>query len=104
MDYKDAIEFIMAGATAIQVGTANFINPQVMPEIIRDMEKFMEEQNIKSLDEIRGIIYRRRKMTDVEKILKDCGAFLQGHFLLSSGKHSDGYVQCAKVLMHLTKI
>lgn len=56
MDYKDAIEFIMAGATAIQVGTANFINPQVMPEIIRDMEKFMEEQNIKSLDEIRGII------------------------------------------------
>lgn len=42
-------------------------------------------------------------MTDVEKILKDCGAFLQGHFLLSSGKHSDGYVQCAKVLMHPEK-
>ena len=42
-------------------------------------------------------------MTDVEKILKDCGAFLQGHFLLSSGKHSDGYVQCAKVLMHPDK-
>lgn len=56
MNYKDAIEFIMAGATAIQVGTANFINPQVMPEIIRDMEKFMKDQNIKSLDEIRGII------------------------------------------------
>lgn len=56
MDYKDAIEFIMAGATAVQVGTANFINPQVMPEIIRDMEKFMIDQNIKSLDEIRGII------------------------------------------------
>lgn len=56
MDYKDAIEFIMAGATAIQVGTANFTNPQVMPEIIRDMEKFMKEENIKSLDEIRGII------------------------------------------------
>ncbi|MDO5028651.1 MAG: orotate phosphoribosyltransferase [Bacillota bacterium] len=39
-------------------------------------------------------------MTDVEKILKESGAFLQGHFLLSSGKHSDGYVQCAKVLMY----
>lgn len=42
-------------------------------------------------------------MTDVEKILKDCGAFSQGHFLLSSGKHSDGYVQCAKVLMYPDK-
>lgn len=56
MNYKDAIEFIMAGATAIQVGTANFVNPQVMLEIIDGMEKFMKEQNIKSLDEIRGII------------------------------------------------
>ncbi|WP_303859807.1 orotate phosphoribosyltransferase [Alkalibaculum bacchi] len=31
-------------------------------------------------------------------ILKETGAFLEGHFLLSSGKHSGGYVQCAKVL------
>ena len=55
-NYKDAVEFIMAGATAIQVGTANFVNPQVMIEIINDMEQFMINENIKSLDEIRGII------------------------------------------------
>ncbi|MDO5719060.1 MAG: dihydroorotate dehydrogenase [Tissierellia bacterium] len=56
MDYKDAIEFIMAGATAIQVGTANFINPLVMPEIANGIENFMIENNIKNLEEIRGII------------------------------------------------
>ena len=32
------------------------------------------------------------------EILKSCGAFLEGHFLLSSGKHSSGYCQCAKLL------
>lgn len=54
--WEDAIEFIMAGSTAIQVGTANFIEPTIMIEIIEKMEAFMREQNIKSLDEIRGII------------------------------------------------
>lgn len=55
-NYEDAIEFIMAGATAIQVGTANFLNPKVMIEIISGIEKFLKDENIKSLDEIRGII------------------------------------------------
>ncbi|MDD3921418.1 MAG: orotate phosphoribosyltransferase, partial [Eubacteriales bacterium] len=32
------------------------------------------------------------------QILKDCEAFLEGHFLLSSGRHSGGYCQCAKLL------
>lgn len=35
---------------------------------------------------------------NVIEILKDCDALLEGHFLLSSGKHSDRYIQCAKVL------
>lgn len=35
---------------------------------------------------------------DVIEILKECDALLEGHFLLSSGKHSNRYVQCAKVL------
>lgn len=56
MDFKDAIEFIMAGATAVQVGTANFIEPTIMLKIIEGMKNFMIENNIKSLDEIRGII------------------------------------------------
>lgn len=52
----DAIEFIMAGATCIQVGTANFINPRIGIEIIDGINEFMDREGIKSLDEIRGII------------------------------------------------
>lgn len=40
---EDALEFIMAGAAAVAVGTANFRNPYVMPEIIGGLEKYMEE-------------------------------------------------------------
>ena len=53
---EDAIEFIMAGATCVQVGTANFMNPKVGLEIIEGINNFMEKEGIKSLDEIRGII------------------------------------------------
>lgn len=56
MNFEDAIEFIMAGATAIQVGTANFIDPHAMIHIIKGMEQFMKDNKIQSLDEIRGII------------------------------------------------
>ena len=56
MDYKDAIEFIMAGAGAIQVGSGNFIKPDICIDIIQGMEKFMEDEGIKSIEEIRGVI------------------------------------------------
>jgi dihydroorotate dehydrogenase (subfamily 1) family protein len=52
----DAIEFIMAGASCIQVGTANFMNPRAGLEIIDEIEEFMNKEGIKTLDEIRGII------------------------------------------------
>ncbi|HBH3562282.1 TPA: dihydroorotate dehydrogenase, partial [Clostridioides difficile] len=52
----DAIEFIMAGATCIQVGTANFMNPRIGIEIIDGINEFMDREGIKSLDEIIGII------------------------------------------------
>ncbi len=55
-NFEDAIEFIMAGATAIQVGTMNLVQPDIMLEIIQGMEDFMTSQKIESLDEIRGII------------------------------------------------
>lgn len=58
MDSKDAIEFIMAGAHLIQVGSANFINPSISLDIIDGIEKFMDKEGIKDLEEIRGIIGR----------------------------------------------
>lgn len=53
---NDAIEFIMAGSSCIQVGTANFVNPKIGLEIIDGIEKFMKQEGIKTLDEIRGIV------------------------------------------------
>ena len=58
VDYKDAIEFIMAGAYGVQIGSGNFIKPDISLDIICGIETFMEEENIKSLEEIRGIIGR----------------------------------------------
>lgn len=53
---EDAIEFIMAGAHAIQVGTANFMKPDICLDIIAGIEAFMKKEGIKDLKEIRGII------------------------------------------------
>jgi len=56
MDYKDAIEFIMAGASAIQVGTANFIDYNTMIDIVAGIKNYMREENITDIKEITGII------------------------------------------------
>ncbi len=53
---RNAIEFIMAGATAIQVGTANFIKPDICLDIIEEIDAFMKKEGIKDLSEITGII------------------------------------------------
>ena len=54
--YEDAIEFIMVGAQAVGVGTANFIKPDICIDIIEGIEKYMIKEGIKDLSEIRGII------------------------------------------------
>lgn len=50
----DALAFIMAGAQAVQVGTANFANPRACEEIARGMAQWLHEQGVGTLDEIRG--------------------------------------------------
>lgn len=55
-NYKDALEFIMVGCQLVQVGTANFVNPNVMVEIANGMENYLKQNNFKSIDEIRNII------------------------------------------------
>ncbi|MBP1645325.1 MAG: dihydroorotate dehydrogenase [Bacteroidetes bacterium] len=56
MNAQDAIEFILVGATAIEVGTANFINPSITEEIVKGMEDYLQRHNIKHISEIRGVI------------------------------------------------
>ena len=50
---EDALEFILAGATAVSVGTANFINPYVTQEIVEGIETYLREEKI---DDIRSLI------------------------------------------------
>lgn len=50
----DALEFLLVGAAAVQVGTANFRNPNACMEIIEGIREFMVREKLKSLDEYRG--------------------------------------------------
>ena len=54
--FEDALQFIMAGAEAVAVGTANFHNPYTTVEIIDGIRQYMRENRISSLEEIRGCI------------------------------------------------
>ena len=56
MTGEDAIEFIMAGATAVAVGTANFTNPRATLDILEGIESYMNQENITDINHIRGII------------------------------------------------
>lgn len=53
---EDALEFILAGATAVAVGTANFRNPAVTLEVIDGIEEYMRRQNVKKLTELIGAV------------------------------------------------
>ncbi|KXK39385.1 MAG: Dihydroorotate dehydrogenase B (NAD(+)), catalytic subunit [bacterium] len=54
MNGRDAIEFLMAGATAVQVGTANFINPCAMIDILREIRSWMDSHEVGRLEELIG--------------------------------------------------
>ena len=51
---EDALEFLIVGAKAIQVGTANFVNPQVTLEIISGLEDYLRKQGLRDINEIIG--------------------------------------------------
>ena len=52
MTAKDALEFLIAGAVAVQIGTANFINPHATTDIIDGIESFLMERNISDISDI----------------------------------------------------
>ena len=56
MSAEDALEFFIAGASAIQVGTANFVNPHTTIDIIDGLEKFMAERNISKMSDLIGTL------------------------------------------------
>ena len=54
MEHTDALEFLIAGARAIEVGTANFVNPRATLDILEGISKFCEEKEIGNIDELVG--------------------------------------------------
>jgi dihydroorotate dehydrogenase (NAD+) catalytic subunit len=54
MNAADAIEFLLAGATAVQIGTANFIDPTVTLKIIKGINSYLDKYNISSINDIIG--------------------------------------------------
>lgn len=56
MNAMDAIEFLLAGASAVQIGTANFIDPAVTMKVIDGMNQYLDENGFKSVKEIIGLI------------------------------------------------
>lgn len=56
MNAKDAIEFILAGATAIQIGTANFIDPQVSVKIVEGIKEYMIRHQVSDINDLIGAI------------------------------------------------
>ena len=56
MTGEDAIEFLMAGATAVSVGTANFNNPAASVEVVKGIEEYMSKYNVNDINELIGCV------------------------------------------------
>ena len=54
MNAEDAMEFVLAGASAVQIGTASFINPTAAIDVVGGLESFMQEEGVKSFTELIG--------------------------------------------------
>ena len=53
---EDVVEFLMAGATAVQVGTANFTDPYVMPKIIKGLNEWCDKHGVANVSELTGTL------------------------------------------------
>lgn len=53
---EDALEFILAGATAVSVGTANFFNPRATLDVIEGIESYMQKNKIQDIQELIGVV------------------------------------------------
>lgn len=101
---RDALEYLMAGARAVAVGTATFHRPTAALEIIEGLRAYLQEQGLSSLEPLVGQAveppkpFPRSVEQQAARYLAETGAVLEGHFRLSSGLHSDRYVEKFRLL------
>jgi dihydroorotate dehydrogenase (NAD+) catalytic subunit len=60
-DARDAIEFMIAGASAVQVGTANFVDPFIWPTLIDGIRDYMQRHDIARVSDLVGTVDTRTK-------------------------------------------
>ena len=53
---EDVLMFLMAGAKLVEIGTANFIEPRIMPRIIKELEAYVKQERLSSIEDIIGIL------------------------------------------------
>lgn len=56
MNWKDAVEFLLAGATAIQIGTANFIDPAITVKVAEGINDYLDRHGYNSVSDIIGAL------------------------------------------------
>ena len=56
MNSTDVLEFIIAGSSAVQIGTANFIDPFIWPKLLKGLREYAHRKNINHLSELVGSI------------------------------------------------
>lgn len=81
---NDVLEFIMAGATDIAIGIANFNNHFVMPEIISELSKYMKENNVETLDEIRVLLVKNQEEIIMQLHRNNMASTIRGILIVSS--------------------
>ena len=54
--WQDAIEFILAGSSAIQIGTHNFIDPAISEKVVDGIKEYLDKNNISSIQELIGAL------------------------------------------------
>ncbi len=64
-DARDALEFMIAGATAVQVGTANFVDPFIWPKLLDGLRAYLERHSIARIEEIIGTVDTRQQTYDL---------------------------------------
>jgi dihydroorotate dehydrogenase (NAD+) catalytic subunit len=63
-DARDAIEFIIAGASAVQVGTANFVDPFIWPKLLTGLRDYMERHGVAKIADLVGTVATNAKVTE----------------------------------------
>ena len=68
-DARDALEFIIAGAAAVQVGTANFVDPFIWPKLLDGISDYLSRHHIRAVSDLVGIDRHARERQGMDQLV-----------------------------------